>query len=320
MEKTIQSLQGGLIVGYVGLGMYGDEVGSVKQNVYDGDTINVRAMGNFSIRFLGIDTPEKKIPLPGESKFTSLSNQHWIDFLEDPFAAGGPLSSSSFSPGLKAYLQQRCGPNAAKNHKKFADAAEKKLQDFVQADLDEMGVKKEDFKFYLRFAYEIMDRYGRFLCYINRNQPKENVPSPRPEPYNTRMLDAGAAMPYFIWPNIDPWRAYGSILKAVLDPGTAMTASAGNPKLGAARQAVKAARQRHLEIFNDADPLIIEPFEVRFLSRGQPPDRWVIDLSKNDSVLIKPENYYTIPLPEDRLYIAPEHVGLFVEKGWKKQP
>jgi len=127
-------------------------------------------------------------------------------------------------------------------------------------------------------------------------------------------------MPYFIWPNINPWRAQGSILDAVLDPGTAKTTAEADQKLNAAYQAVKAARQGHLGIFDAADPLVIEPFEVRFLSRGQAPNRWVIDLSKNDSVLIKPENYYTIPFPEDRLYIAPEHIGLFIAKNWQKQP
>jgi endonuclease YncB( thermonuclease family) len=299
--------------------MYDEEVGSVKQNVYDGDTINVRALGNFSIRFLGIDTPEKKIPLPGESQFTSLSHEDWVNFLADPFAADGPLSPSPFSPGLTAYLLGRSGPGIATNHKKFADAAEKKLQELVQADLNGMGVSKEKFAFYLRFAYEIMDRYGRFLCYVNRDQPDANVPSPRPAPYNTRMLEAGMALPYFIWPNVDPWRAQGSILDAVLDPGTAKTVADANQRIAAARQAVKAARQGKQGIFDAADPLAIEPFEIRYLSRGQAPDRWIIDLGKNDSVLIKPENYYTITFAEDRLYIAPEHIGLFIAKGWQKQ-
>jgi endonuclease YncB( thermonuclease family) len=320
MAKTIESLPGGATVGHVGLGMHGNQVGSVKQIVYDGDTLNVRALGNFGIRFLGIDTPEKKIPLPGESQFTSLSDTNWIDFLTDPFGAGGPLSPSPFSNGLTAYLQGRCGNSVAVNHKKHADAAEDKLEELVQDDLDEMGVSKEDFKFYLRFAYEIMDRYGRFLCYINRDQPDANVPSPRPASYNTRMLQAGMALPYFIWPNINPWRAYGSVLDAVLNPGTANTTATADQKLNTARQAVKTARQNHMGIFEAADPLVLEAFEVRFLSRRQPPNRWVIDLSKNDSVLIRPENYYAIPFAEDRLFIAPEHVELFVDNGWQKQP
>ncbi|KPL23429.1 MAG: hypothetical protein AMJ75_06070 [Phycisphaerae bacterium SM1_79] len=319
MAKTIENLPGGRTVGHVGLGMYGNQVGSVKQNVYDGDTINVRALGNFGIRFLGIDTAEKKIPLPGQSQFTSLSNAGWAALLADPFAAGGPLSPSPFSPGLTAYLNGRKGPGVAANHKKFADAAEDKLEELVQQDLNEMGTPKEDFSFYLRFAYEIMDGYGRFLCYINRNQPDANAPSPRPASYNTRMLEAGMASAYFIWPNINPWRAQGSIVNAVLDPGTAKTVAEADQKLSAARQAIKAARQGQQGIFDAADPLAIEPFEVRYISRAQAPNRWVIDLSKNDSVLIKPQNYYTIPFAEDRLFIPAEHTGLFVAKGWQKQ-
>jgi endonuclease YncB( thermonuclease family) len=320
MAKTIERLQNGTTVGHVGLGMYGNQVGSVKQNVYDGDTINVRALGNFGIRFLGIDTAEKKIPLPGESQFTSLSNARWAAFLTDPFVNGGPLSPSPFPPGLTKHLKDHSGAGVAVNHKKFADTAEDELENFVQEDVDEMGVPREEFKFYLRFAYEIMDGYGRFLCYINRDQPNANVPTPRPASYNTRMLEAGLATPYFIWPNINPWRARGSILNAVLAPGTAKTTADADQKLNTARQAVKAARQGHLGIFDAADPLVIEPFEVRFLSRGQTPNRWVIDLSKNDSVLIRPENYYTIPFAEDRLFINPQHVELFVDKNWQKQP
>jgi len=57
------------------------------------------------------------------------------------------------------------------------------------------------------------------------------------------------------------------------------------------------------------DPLRLLPFEVRYLGRRTPPDRWVIDLSKNDSVLLKPLSY---PRPEDLValrQIAPGATG-----------
>jgi endonuclease YncB( thermonuclease family) len=315
MAKAIERLRNGQTVGHVGLGMHGQQVGSVKQQVYDGDTINIRALGNFGIRFLGIDTAEKKIPLPGEDTFTSLSDPRWEAFLTDPFAS----DRLSFSAGLTAYLQNITGPGVATNHKDFADAAEDKLEDYVQDDLDQMGVPKEDFAFYLRFAFEIMDGYGRMLCYINRDQPDASIPSPRPSSYNTRMLESGMASPYFIWPNINPWRARGSIVNAVFAPGTANDTAQADAKLRQTRDAVKVARQNHDGIFDTSDPLRIEPFEVRYLSRLASPSRWVIDLSKNENMIIHPENYYTIPFAEDRLFMSSEHVPLFVEAGWQKQ-
>jgi endonuclease YncB( thermonuclease family) len=315
MGKAIESLRNGQIVGHVGLGMYGENIGSVKQQVYDGDTIIVRALGNFSIRFLGIDTAEKKIPLPGEDSFTSLSDPRWDAFLTNPFAP----DDSPYSAGLTDYILNKLGPGVAKNHKQHADAAEDQLEEFVQDDLTEMNVSKEDFEFYLRFAFEIMDGYGRFLCYINRDQPDANNPTPRPYSYNTRLLINGMASPYFIWPNINPWRAYGSIVDAVLAPGTANDIAQDDNKLRQAREAIKNARQNEVGIFDGDEPLRIEPFEVRYLSRNSPPSRWVIDLSKNDNILIHPENYYTIPFGEDRLYIPSEYVPLFVEAGWQKE-
>lgn len=315
MAKAIERLRNGQTVGHVGLGMFGGQVGTVKRQVYDGDTITIRALGNFGIRFLGIDTAEKKIPLLGEDSFTSLSDPRWETFLSDPFASGG----LPYSAELTAYLQSRTGPGVAANHKKFGDVAEDLLEEYVQTDLNEMAVPKEDFAFYLRFAFEIMDVYGRLLCYINRDQPDANVPSPRPPSYNARMLEAGMASPYFIWPNINPWRARGSIVDAVFAAGTANDIAQADAKLRQAREAVKGARQNHVGIFDAADPLRIEPFEVRYLSRNASPSRWVVDLSKNDNLLIHPENYYTIPFVEDRLYISSQHVPLFVEAGWQKQ-
>ena len=53
MSKAIEELKSGLKVGHVALGLYGKSQGTVKQEVHDGDTITVRAEGNFGIRFLG---------------------------------------------------------------------------------------------------------------------------------------------------------------------------------------------------------------------------------------------------------------------------
>lgn len=77
MAKAIKRLKSGLTVGYAALGFRGGVPGSIRQEVHDGDTINVRAIGNFGIRFLGIDAPEISFMLPGKSTFTGLSNTRW---------------------------------------------------------------------------------------------------------------------------------------------------------------------------------------------------------------------------------------------------
>jgi hypothetical protein len=50
-----------------------------------------------------------------------------------------------------------------------------------------------------------------------------------------------------------------------------------------------------------------------------PPERWVIDLSKNEDLIYKPDSYYKIPNAEDRLYIPEEYVALWVEAGWRRE-
>jgi hypothetical protein len=48
MAKAIEQIQK-LTAGHVGLGLHGDSIGSAKQQVHDGDTITVRAPGNFGV-------------------------------------------------------------------------------------------------------------------------------------------------------------------------------------------------------------------------------------------------------------------------------
>jgi hypothetical protein len=251
------------------------------------------------------------LPLPGESVFRSLGSAQWAAFLADPLA--GPFNPP-LSAGLAAYLAGRVGPGAAANHHRHAKAAERVLEATVTADLAELGQTPATFQFFLAFAHEVMDRYGRLLAYINRRQEAE----PRPESYNERLLAAGHVNPYFIWPNINPFRRQHRLLDAVPEPGTANQLANAESTLRRARLAVQAARQGKIGIFEATDPLRLEAFEVRYLSRRQAPDRWVIDLSKNDVVLLPPSEYHTIPNAEDRLFVPAEYVALFVERGWRR--
>lgn len=318
MGKAIEQLASGLKVGHVELGLHGNKPGSVAQQVHDGDTITVRAPGNLGVRFLGVDAAEISFTLPGGNRFVSLSNPQWETFLSDPFAPSLKPFDPPLLPGLREYLAARVGPGMATNHAMHAQVAEDALEAEVRRDMGVLNQTEEDFQFFMVFAHEVMDGYGRLLGFINRDQPRANDPEPRPRSYNERLLAQGMVMPYFIWPNIDTFFR-GSIIDAVLAPGTANTHANRSRDLRKAREDVQQARAAQLGIFDAQNPLRLYPFELRFLARRRPPDRWVIDLSKNDDQLIHPQNYYTIPNIEDRLFIPEEYVPLFVERGWRRQ-
>jgi hypothetical protein len=72
-----------------------------------------------------------------------------------------------------------------------------------------------------------------------------------------------------------------------------------------ARAAVAAARRDEVGIYRAGDALRVLRFELRFLARRQPPDRWLVDLSDDAEVLLPPQAYPDVALPEDRLFSRP---------------
>jgi hypothetical protein len=319
MAKAIEQLDSGLTVGHVGLGQHGTTIGSVSQQVHDGDTINVQAIGNFGIRFLGVDAPEISFTLPKSSAFTSLGSNKWEAFFANWFDEGayGPFDPP-LQEGLRKHLRALIVASVAKNHYRHATAAEDALEELVRKDMEVLGQTQEGFQFFLAFAFEIMDRYGRMLSFVNREQPNPKVPEARPLSYNERLLAQGRVLPYFIWPNVNPFRKAKSVLDAVIAPGTA--SQIDDPQFQAARMAFRQARKQCQGIYDAQDPLLLEPFEVRFLAQRRAPNRWVIDLGKSDTWLIHPQNYFSVANPEDRLFVPEEYVPLFVHEGWRLQP
>ena len=288
-------------------------VQTLEEAVPDGDTIGDQLDGTGSVRFLGVDSPEKSFeqPIGGPQ---ALDGPPWEQFLTNPLANGYPVAL--LEPAFAAHLQQRFGTGAAANHHRHAVAAGEALKALIQADITALGQTSDQFQYFLSFSYEVFDRFGRFLAFANRNQPDANVPAPRPSSYNQRQLDTGSALPFFIWPNVDPFRKFDTIANAVLAPRTANT-TAETGELKRARDAVKSARAAGIGVFTPADPLRFEAFEIRFLGRAEAPSRAVIDLSKNDDVILRPQSYYRIPNPEDRLFLPAEFVPLFAAKGWR---
>ena len=298
------------------MGVRRDSRGVVQpldQAVPDGDTIGMQLDGTGSVRFLGVDAPEKSFehPLTG---IQGLDGAPWEQFLSNPFAPG--LPASSLEASLIAHLQGRVGTGAAANHHSHATAAADSLKTLVQADMTAMGQSSDQFGFFLAFSYEVFDSFGRFLAFVNRNQPNATVPGPRPLTYNERLLELGRVLPYIIWPNVNPFREAATVAEAVPAPGTAnQIAETGDLKR--ARDLVKSARADGLGAFDPADPLRFEAFEIRYLGRGEAPNRAVIDLSKNDDVILRPQSYFKIPNPEDRMFVPAEFVPLFAARGWR---
>lgn len=288
-------------------------VQTLDESVADGDTVGSQLAGTGSIRFLGIDSPEKSFEQPlGNGQ--ALNGPMWEQYLTNPFANGYP--AHLLEAPLAAHLQARFGSGAAANHHKHAVAAGENLKQLIQSDATALGQSLDQFQYFLSFSYEVFDRFGRFLVFLNRNQPNPNVPSPRPRSYNERQLQAGRALPYLIWPNVNPFRDAETVAEAVPRPGTANTiAETGDLKR--ARDFVKSARATNKGVFETADPLRFEAFEIRYLGRAETPNRAVIDLSKNDDVMLRPQSYFKIPHPEDRLFVPGEFVPLFAAKGWR---
>lgn len=298
-------------------GLFQGAPATVEHQVHDGDTLNVRPDGDIGVRLLGIDTPEVSFAFPGPTfRFLGLGDPEWSEFLKSPFDSRWG-TYRSVSRDFRMWMESKVVGDAAVVHKEHADRATAGLRRMISQDMEIMQQDLNSFGYYLRFGFEVMDGYGRFLCTINRNQPQRTVPTPRPPTYNMRLLEEGLAFPYFIWPNINPSDRPDSVSQAVFPPGRAAQLAESDDELRIARGHVKEARRKHLGVFDSMEPCLLEPFELRFLCRRSYPSRYVIDLNSNSNRLIPPQLYYQVPNSEDRLWIPDIYVPLFKERGWR---
>jgi endonuclease YncB( thermonuclease family) len=321
MAKAIFN-PGGFARGFSILPKHGDRTATVREAVHDGDTITVEADGAFSIRFLGIDTPEVSFEFPNfpgdQRSGTFRSITEFQEYLSDPFDAAYPDSrkyARQLGSKLVNYLKQKLNSQTALNHHKYAIAAQRELESIIEFDVNERIYEGERFRFFMAFAYEVMDGYGRFLCYVDRdNKPREREGRMT---YNERMLKSGLAIPYFIWPNINPFRKQGSLVEAVPSPSNFREFVNSDKRMKMARNFVNDARRAGIGIFDNQDPLALMPFELRYLAGRRNPNRYVLDISKDMPTLLKPTDYYLIPKEEDRLFIDEHFVPLFEKKGYQ---
>ncbi|MCS7069453.1 MAG: hypothetical protein NZN28_12615, partial [Meiothermus sp.] len=280
MEKdrlVRRELRGGqaFLVGRAGLMAYGAGVGSPKRAVSDGDTIATRALANIPLRFLGVDAPEKGLfrrQAGSAERYVPITDPSWDGFLREQLEA----LEAALKPPLRAYLQARVQPGVSANHAHHAQAATRALEEMVQDDLEFYQETPEGFRFYLAYAREALDGYGRLLCFA---APFERERSRRRKSYNQRMLEAAWVSPYFVWPNIDPFREQPTPFGAVLKPENFWAQVNNSRTLQGARAAVKQSRAQKRGLYEEGNPLQLLAFELRYLTEGRPPKRFVIDLT-----------------------------------------
>lgn len=254
----------------------------MRQAVHDGDTVNVAPDGDFAVRFLGVDTAERSFDFPlraGEPprenpRFVSLGDADWKTFLSDPFSSDWRPFNPPRDAALRTNLQTRTGAGAAGNHDVWARAGERFLEDEIERDRTDRNLALADFRFFLAFAFEVMDGYGRLLCFLNVSEPDR---ARRPEDYNLRMLRAGLAVPYFFGRT-----SIRSCAPAVSCKPRADRDHCARRSLPPDRSGTRARRSGPRALRGKASSApIIRCGSCRsncgfwFLARRSPPDRWV---------------------------------------------
>ena len=323
IKKPTRALEanGPLKKGHFKLAMWGAKRGTPGQVVHDGDTVGLNTALNFSSRFLGVDTPEISFTIRTKDDFVPVGSPKWVTFW-----TSGEWKNMPLKAALRKHLIGRIGDGSkvAANHDKLAKQAKATLTQLIEADLarsGKTGDKRGEFEFFLAFSYEFLDQYGRMLCYLNAERSVFSAPEEaNPLSYNERLLATGAAVPYFIFPNLQPFLGGQPFAAASLAPKAFWKSIKGATRLQQARAAVANARSTGQGVFAPSDRLILLPYELRYLARAgsQGPDRFVIDLGQaGGNKISKPEKYFSIARIEDRLFIAKEFMPLFVLNGWQ---
>ena len=296
--------------------------GEPSEIVYDGDGLRAAFAAKQPMRFLGCDTPEVAYRVPISPTATKdrqkLDGPLWADFLDEPFAPGKwpEMPNPGLHPIVQQSLAARCGPDAAANHGRHAKAAREALVKLIVDDRMALGLPADQpTKLYLALSHEVFDTYGRLLVFANTDVAD---PALRPRIYNERQIANGFAQPFFIWPNVDPFRGKPNVTDAALPPRL-LRLQASQGALGRSRADAAAARTAGIGIYSPADPLRLGAFELRMLGDRKLPSRWVIDLGADadDPTLLPPEGYPLVEHAENRLFVPQEYVPLFVQKGWQ---
>ncbi|TNE65438.1 MAG: hypothetical protein EP344_03025 [Bacteroidetes bacterium] len=317
--NAFQRSDNGLKVGSGHLGNYGNQTGTVRQVVSDGDTIQIGLSDNLDVRLLGIDSAEARARIPDSGKMEYLKNEAWEAF----FTSGNWRLGLTLHPGLQLDLDVRIssGQDVAANHARHAEYAHRTLERLILEDIEKSGRPAGDYTFFMAFAHEFMDNAGQVLCFLHSGRENFDDPELRDSlttlSYNERLLATGAVYPFFVWPNVQPFLTGQPFLPEHAEPVSFWKTVQESPRLKKSRAAVQTARLSGQGVFDPQDPLRLAPFELRYICRRKPPTRYVVDLSRPGSKnLLAPELYYTVPNPEDRLFVPEDYRANFESMGW----
>lgn len=182
---------------------------------------------------------------------------------------------------LREYLEPKLTQQSIQIHKKLGHEA----WNFFESILEEELV--------VTFERETFDKYGRPLVHLSTRDSQDT--------YNLELVQAGYALPYFIYPNaVSPtdngeWD-YDALQKL--------------------RNAAVKAREDNLGIWGYIDDVLL-PMELRFLTRRELPKKYCANIELN--YLYPPQYYFMIPI-ENRLFFYPKDVLIAVEMGFRPTP
>ena len=181
---------------------------------------------------------------------------------------------------LRKYLEPKLTNESIGIHKNLGFEARDLFESILEEDL------------VLFFEREVFDRYERPLVYLSAKDQ---------DTYNIRLVQAGFAIPYFIYPNAVSPTEEGEFTYDVL---------------GKFRDAAVEAKRNNLGIWEYIKRILL-PMELRFLTRRELPVKYCADLERN--LLYSPQHYFKVPI-ENRLFFYPKDVLVALQKKFKPTP
>ncbi|KYK34355.1 MAG: hypothetical protein AYK19_12265 [Theionarchaea archaeon DG-70-1] len=178
---------------------------------------------------------------------------------------------------LRKYLEPKLTNESIGIHKNLGFEA----RDFLESILEEDLV--------LSFEKEVLDRYERPLVYLTAEDQ---------DMYNLRLVQAGYAIPYFIYPNAVSPTEEGEFTYDTLEKF---------------QDAAVEAKRNNLGIWEFMDRTLL-PMELRFLTRRELPVKYCADLERN--LLYSPQYYFKVPI-ENRLFFYPKDVLTALQKKFR---
>jgi hypothetical protein len=262
------------------------------------------------VRFVGLDVPFERLRGPMASN--RASTVAFDETFWDAKALAARLAAlPGLSSGLRDHLLTQFKSSDPAAWRRQLGLFASQIQD--ELEFDRQALKSDALEVFITPADD-----AEPLAFVNRFQPDALEPALRPASYNQRLLRAGAVLPYFVWPHLEPFWSKArndGLAAAVIQPGQARLMADRSRVLRTLLADVHTARLEARGVY--AQTLGLAPFEVQFLLEGQPPSAAVIDLDGSQTTMLESQDYWHIAQPENRLFIPARHRHLFTDAGWQ---